>query len=305
MSTSNEKLAYVKVADVHPNPYQPRKDFDQRALEGLAESIDTQGLLQPIIVREILIDDEKKYELVAGERRLRAVRDILGMERIKAIVQVMTDTQSEEAALVENIQRQDLNVIEEARAILAIMQKEGLTQEQVAKRLGKSRSDVGNLTRLVRLPEEVQKLCMDGNLSRPIAFRLVTVCSEDEQISLAKKCVEHGWSYDKLKKVIEGNTAAPAVKKTRKSKNKTKSFVSVEEQTKNLVLVEFIEEDAVKEFVAYMVEQGYNCMVGADILSCLDARLNPVFQEDEENSAEDFPGLQEDVDEDGVLEQSE
>lgn len=302
---ANEKLAYVKVADVVPNPYQPRKDFDQRALEGLAESIDNQGLLQPILVREVMIDDEKKYELVAGERRLRAVRDILGIERIKAIVQVMSDNQSEEAALVENIQRQDLNVIEEARAILAIIQKEGLTHEQAAKRLGKSRSDVSNLVRLVRLPEEVQKMCMDGTLSRPMAFRLVTVPSEEEQVSLAKKCVEHGWTYDKLKKTIEGAESTPSVKKVRKTKNKKRERVSVEQQTKNLVMVEFGEDEAAQEFVAYMLEQGYKCMVGADILNCLNDRLLAPPLEDLESDQDDFPGLEDDNEEDVELEHSE
>lgn len=269
MST-NEKLMYVKVSDVHPNPFQPRRDFDEKSLTELAESIDTQGLIQPIIVREVTIDDEKKYELIAGERRLRAVRDILGMDRIKAIIQTMTDIQSEEAALVENIQREDLNVIEETRAIVALMNKEGLTQEQVAKRLGKSRSDVSNLTRLMKLCEPVQEMLANGKLLRTIGFRLSSIDDPNDQIAWANKAVQHGWNYEQFRKALEKSGE-------HRTKRRRKNLVTVpaEEQTKNLALVEFDDNEALHEFIAYMIEQGYKCVYGVEILNTLNNRLTP------------------------------
>lgn len=269
MST-NERLMYVKVSDISPNPFQPRREFDQKSLEELAESIDTQGLIQPIIVREITLDGEKKYELIAGERRLRAVRDILGMERIKAIIQTMTDTQSEEAALVENIQRADLNVIEQTRAIISLMDKEGLTQEQVAKRLGKSRSDISNLTRLMKLCEPVQEMLASGKMLRPIGFRLASIDDHNDQLTWANKVVAHNWNYEQFRKALEKSGEHRT-----KRRRKNTVTVSAEDQTKNLALVEFESDEALQEFIAYMIEQGYKCVSGVEILDTLSNRLTP------------------------------
>lgn len=272
---TTEKLAYISTADIHPNPYQPRREFDQKTLEELAESIDHQGLIQPIIVREITIGDEKKYELVAGERRLRAVRDVLGKDRIKALVQVMTDVQSEEAALIENIQRQDLNPIEEATAIVALMKKEKLTQEQIAKRLGKSRSEISNLVRLVNLPEEVQNLVASGKLERSKGWKIAALEKVEDQLHIAKQAVEKGWNLDKIRKEADRLINPQIVEETQVEQpqpRRMKATVSVAEQTKNLVLVEFDDDEALKEFLAYMIENEFKCFTGETILIELKSR---------------------------------
>ena len=271
---TTERLVYVKTADVLPNQNQPRREFDQKSLEELAQSIDTQGLIQPIIVREVTINDEKKYELIAGERRLRAMRDILGMDRIKAIIQTMTDIQSEEAALVENIQREDLNVIEETRAIIGLMNKEGLTQEQVAKRLGKSRSDVSNLTRLMKLCDEVQEMLATGKLLRTIGFRLASIDDSKDQLTWANKVLHHNWNYEQFRRALE-KSGEHRAKRTRKNL----ITVPAEEQTKNLALVEFDDDEALQEFMADMLEQRYHYMVGPDILNYLKNRASIVDPE--------------------------
>jgi len=266
------KLLYINTKQIVANPNQPRKSFDLKSIEELAQSIDVQGLIQPILVRDITkaSDTEKVYELVAGERRLRAIRDILGLDRIKAIVQVMSEAQSEEAALIENIQRQNLNAIEEAHAILNLMVKEDLTQEQMAKRLGKSRADIGNITRLLKLGEPVQQLLISGLISRTIGFRLASRENVDEQSAWANKIIKNSWNYDQFRRAIDVRTETTTKEK---GKRKSKNLISKQEQTKNLALVEFEDHEALQEFLAYMLEQGFKCVSGVEIFDLLDNRL--------------------------------
>lgn len=150
----------VAVDEVKPNPYQPRKNFDDEKIHELSESIKQHGVFTPIIVKKAV----KGYELVTGERRLRASK-LAGLETIPAILMELDDQQMMEIALLENIQREDLNAIEEARGYEKLIKKLGYTQEELAKRIGKSREHVANMLRLLKLPKKVQNYVVDGELS--------------------------------------------------------------------------------------------------------------------------------------------
>ncbi|MDE6141730.1 MAG: ParB/RepB/Spo0J family partition protein [Bacilli bacterium] len=159
-NTPESDILQIPVSEVRSNPYQPRKYFDQVALQELADSIKEHGILEPIIVKKAI----KGYDLVAGERRTKAAR-LAGLERIPAIVKDFSDEEMMEIALLENIQREDLSAIEEAQAIKSIMDKLNMTQDMVAKRFGKSRSYVTNLLGLLNLPQTVQADVVNGSIS--------------------------------------------------------------------------------------------------------------------------------------------
>lgn len=268
---TKETVTYLDVNVIQPNPYQPRREFDSQKLEELAESIDVQGLIQPIIVREVVSEDgSHHYELIAGERRLRAVRDILQKPRIKAIVtkEYVTNNQSEEAALVENIQRENLNPIDEVRAIVAIMDREDLTQEQVAKRLGKSRSEISNLVRLMRLPKDVQNLVAQGKIEKTKAWKLAMIPDEAKLKATAQKCVDQDWSFNRLRDEVEKITT---IIKSDKAPKKSRAAPAQKVDLSRYVLVEFEPGDtaAINEFMAYMVEQGFKCLTNQAIMDTL------------------------------------
>lgn len=179
---AGDEVLQVEVGKLRANPFQPRREFRPEELEELAASIREHGVLQPIVVRAA----GEGYEVVAGERRWRAcVR--LGMTTIPALVRTADDTQMLEWALVENIQRQDLNAIEEARAYQAYMQRLDLTQEQAAQRMGKSRSSVANLVRLLDLPADVQEFVSRGTITMGHARALLAVPDAEAQRSLARR----------------------------------------------------------------------------------------------------------------------
>lgn len=185
--------AKIKIDEVRPNPYQPRKEFDQTGLQELADSIKENGVFQPILVRKSL----SGYELVAGERRLRASK-LAGLKEIPVIIKDFGDKEMMEISLLENIQRKDLTPIEEASAYEQLIKKLNYTQDQLAKRIGKSRANVTNLLRLLTLPHEVQKLVNDGKLSYGQARTLLALDTEDKIIDLANRCVKEGLSVREL-----------------------------------------------------------------------------------------------------------
>ena len=186
----------LKISEIRPNPYQPRKEFDEKGLAELAESIKENGVFQPILVRKSL----QGYELVAGERRLRASK-MADKETIPAIVVDFDDRQMMEISLLENIQRKDLTPIEEANAYQQLIRKLDYTQDELAKRLGKSRANVANMLRLLSLPEEVKKLVNEGKLSYGQARTLLSLENEEEMIALAKRTVKEGLSVRELEKL--------------------------------------------------------------------------------------------------------
>ena len=196
----------LPIGRIDPNREQPRRSFDEAALNDLAASIRAVGVLQPVIVSP----DGDRYTLVAGERRYRASR-LAGLTEIPAIVRDWDAQKRLEAALIENLQRDDLNPVEEAMGVRRLMDEAGYTQEQVAGRLGKSRPAVANMLRLLTLPESVRQMLVDGKLSAGHARALVSV-DPRRQVQLANLAVQQGWSVRQLERIC----AQPAREEAKK-----------------------------------------------------------------------------------------
>jgi len=180
----------VPVELVAPNPRQPRRSFDEDALVALAESLKDRGVLQPVLVRPVA---GGTYELIAGERRWRAAQ-LAGLETVPAVVRPDDDAASLELALIENMAREDLNPVEEARACAALVEELGLTREEVGRRVGRSRVAVSNLLRLLDLPDDVLALLEDGSLSEGHGRALLMARDHDDRRRLARSAVAEGWS---------------------------------------------------------------------------------------------------------------
>jgi ParB family chromosome partitioning protein len=171
----------LRISEIEPNRKQPRQDFDEAAIAELADSIRQHGLIQPIVVRPM----EEGYQIVAGERRWRACR-MLGMSDVPVVVKDFTDEETAQIALIENIQRQDLNPVEEAAAYRALMDEYGMTQEALSKAVGKSRSAIANSVRLLNLPDEIVEMLRKGKLSAGQAKAIASADSEDTMLEIAK-----------------------------------------------------------------------------------------------------------------------
>lgn len=182
---SKENIVELDIEELRPNPYQPRRIFDEQALNELAESIKEHGVFQPIIVKKSI----KGYEIIAGERRFRASK-LAGKTKIPAIIRDFTDEQMMEIALLENLQREDLTVIEEALAYEKIINSLSLTQEELSKKVGKSRSHITNILGLLRLPESVQRMILSHQLTMGHARVLSKLSDEQEIRKLAEKIVQ-------------------------------------------------------------------------------------------------------------------
>ena len=204
-----DEVRMLPIRQIDPNPDQPRRRFDETALQELAASISAIGVIQPIIVAQ----QGERYTIIAGERRYRASR-IAQLEEIPAIVRNWDEQTRLEAALVENLQRDDLNPIEEARGVKRLMEETGLTQERAAERLGKSRPAIANLLRLLNLADSVQQYLIEGKLSAGHARALVTV-ERERQIQLANLTVQQGWSVRQLERICAQPVKQPEVKQTK------------------------------------------------------------------------------------------
>ena len=189
-------LREIPVDLVEPNPNQPRRRFDEDALVALAESLRARGVLQPILVRPLA---GGRYELVAGERRWRAAQ-MVGIEAIPAVVRARDDADSLEIALIENMAREDLNPVEEARACSMLVDELGLTREEIGRRVGRSRVAVSNLMRLLDLPDEVLDLLETGALSEGHGRALLTVSDHDDRRRLARSAVTEGWTVREVER---------------------------------------------------------------------------------------------------------
>ncbi len=196
--TGGSGLQELPIGSVQPNPLQPRRMFDEDALEGLTDSVRELGVLQPVLVRA----KDDGYELIAGERRWRAAKRA-GLPTIPAVIRPTDDVSSLEQALVENLHRQDLNALEEAAAYQQLIEDFGLTQDQVAKRVGKSRSAVANQLRLFQLPPAVQKLVGDGLISAGHAKALLGHPDRSYQEMLARKAVADSLSVRDLERLVK------------------------------------------------------------------------------------------------------
>ena len=187
-----EKSAYqmLPIYKVEPNPDQPRQDFDEEELQALADSIEIHGIIQPLTVREL---PSGYYQIIAGERRWRAAR-IANLSEVPAVIMEADDRKVKELALIENLQRQDLNPVEEALGYQSLMQEYGLTQEDAAKRVGKSRPAVANALRLLNLPGEVMEMVRSGKLSAGHARAVLVLKTEKKQLEAAQKISALGLS---------------------------------------------------------------------------------------------------------------
>lgn len=198
VDSNEETVEEIKIKDLRPNPYQPRKTFDEDALSDLKESIQRHGVLQPIIVRKSI----KGYDIVAGERRFRAAQQA-GLTTIPAIVREFSETLMREIALLENLQREDLSPLEEAEAYASLLDHLSVTQEELAKRLGKSRPHIANHLRLLTLPDEVQKLIADGKLSMGHGRTLLSLKNKNKLAPLVKKIVDEGLNVRQVEKLVQ------------------------------------------------------------------------------------------------------
>lgn len=197
--TKEDMITKIKLSLIDPKSDQPRKSFDRSALEELAESIKENGLLQPILVREYA---EGRYQIIAGERRFRASK-LAGLSEISAIVMDKDDRKAAEIALIENIQREDLNPIEEAMAFRALAEEYELTQEELSEKVGKSRSAIANATRLLDLPEPVLEMVAEGVISAGHGRTLLAVRNEEDLIALANRVAEEDLSVRRLEEEVK------------------------------------------------------------------------------------------------------
>ncbi len=210
--TAEVELTTLPVAQIRPNPYQPRRHFDPERLQELSVSIQQQGVIQPIVVRR----DAEGFELIAGERRLRAAQ-LAGFEMIPALIKRADDRESLEVALLENLQREDLNPIEEARAYLRLQTEFQLRQEDVAKRVGKDRSSVSNALRLLKLPPMLQDDIEAGRLSMGHARALLGLESESDQKQVRDQIVAEGLTVRETEALIRKLKHRPTANKPAKS----------------------------------------------------------------------------------------
>lgn len=205
--TASEELVEIDLDLIEPNSLQPRTNFDEASLEELAQSIRSNGIIQPLLVRRV---EEGKYQLIAGERRWRAAQRA-GLLKVPCVVKEIPDDKILELALIENIQRQELNAIEEAHAYKRLIETLGLTQEMVAQRVGRDRTFITNYLRLLRLPEDIQHLVEVEKISTGHARALLGVDDPIIQRKLSKKIVEQGLSVREteraIKKIINGDEA--------------------------------------------------------------------------------------------------
>jgi ParB family chromosome partitioning protein len=224
--SQDENVLEVTVADIRPNPYQPRKLFDPEKLEELANSIQQYGVVQPIVVRRL----PEGFELVAGERRWRASQRV-GLRVIPAVIRDYSDSEMMEIALIENLQREDLNPIEEATSYKRLMEEFGLTQEEVSKKLGRSRSLIANTVRLLQLPDVIQEYVSRGTISMGHAKPLLALPGIEQQIRLATQVVEEDLTVRDVEELVR-TTLTKKVKPPKKEKRRELTLVDAEEKLK-------------------------------------------------------------------------
>lgn len=213
--TKGEEIIELNVDEIRPNPYQPRTVFDENALKELALSIKENGVFQPIIVKKSI----KGYEVIAGERRLRASK-LAGLETIPAIIRQLTDEKMAEIALLENLQRENLNALEEAKAYKSLIEQLDITQEELAKRVSKSRSHVTNVLGLLRLPKSVQEMIANKQLTMGHARVLSKLEDEEEIIKMANDIIQNSMPVRELEKVSVDKPRKQAQKREKNNEYK-------------------------------------------------------------------------------------
>lgn len=226
-ATTNE-IQDIPINEIRPNPYQPRKSFNEEALRELSESIKNHGVFQPIIVKKGI----RGYDLIAGERRLRASK-MAGLDKIPAIVKDFSDDEMREIALLENIQRENLTAIELAWAYKGIIDNLDIRQEDLALRIGKSRSHITNTLGLLNLPEEVQKMILNGELSMGHARVLSKMEDESKITDLAKKIINEGLSVHEIEEISKDEEIKKRIPITRRERNT--DYTNIENELKDIL----------------------------------------------------------------------
>ena len=222
--TPKEEIIEVNIDELRTNPYQPRKIFDEKALEELSNSIKEHGVFQPIIIKKSI----KGYEIIAGERRVKASK-MAGLKTIPAIIRDFNDTQMMEIALLENLQRENLTAIEEAQAYQKLQETLGLTQEELATRIGKSRSHITNMLGLLTLPKIIQDDLNNKKITMGHARVLSKLENSEQQKELEQKVISEGLSVRKLEEITQQPTIVKTNPQNHKSKEKSKYYYLQEE----------------------------------------------------------------------------
>lgn len=222
-----DKAVYLKLEDIKPNPFQPRQNFDTKSLEELTQSIKEKGIIQPVLVRR----KGANFELIAGERRFRAA-NLLNIKEIPAIIKDVDDAELLKLSLVENLQREDLNPIEEAQAFRYLKEKFNLTQEEIADIIGKSRVSVANTLRLLNLPQEIQEEIRKGTVSFAHGRLLLELSDANQQRTLLQKIIANSLSVRELENLVR--KTRPQKTKTKKIKNALDPYLLfMEEELRN------------------------------------------------------------------------
>lgn len=223
-TATNEEIVEINIDELRPNPYQPRKVFDEEALKELSASIKEHGVFQPIIVKKSI----KGYEIIAGERRVRASK-LAGLEKVPAIVRSFSDEQMMEIALLENLQREDLSAIEEANAYKAMLERLGLTQEELALKVGKSRSHITNILGLLRLPKDIQEMVSSNQISMGHA-RILSKLSDENQIrEMANKIINEKFSVREVESLTDSDQFERTVKMQKRRQPEERDYKYVED----------------------------------------------------------------------------
>src|SRR5690625_1454575 len=212
----SDEVIQLPISNISPNRFQPRSIFKEDKIKELAQTIHTHGMIQPIIVRKIA---DENYEIIAGERRWRAVQS-LGWETVSAIIRNMKETETASVVLIENLQREELTVIEEAAAYAQLLELHSLTQEALAQRLGKSQSTIANKLRLLKLPELVQQGLLDKKITERHARALIVLKDKDKQIEMLESIIKHHLNVKQTEDQIEKTMLAEDKKEVRRPKLK-------------------------------------------------------------------------------------
>jgi len=263
VSYSDAQIQEIEVAKIAPNPFQPRKVFETHALQELASSIKEHGVIQPLVVTKTPVG----YEIVVGERRLRASQ-LAGLEKVPAIIkESMVDQTKLEVALIENIQRQELNPIEEAQAYERLMKTFNMTQDQVAKKVGKSRPAVANTVRLLNLPAEVQRAVIEGRIMEGHARALLGLNDPEKILLMYKVVIEQGLNVRQVEQKVRDLTAKKQVDAAAPDpklmaleselRGKLGTQVKIQRQGQGgKIMIEFFSDEELNEIVHKMAEQG-------------------------------------------------
>ena len=253
----------IAIEEIRPNPYQPRKEFDQTALNELADSIRTHGIFTPLLVRKSV----SGYDLITGERRLRAAK-IAGLKVVPAISVEFTEEQMMEIAILENVQREDLNAIEEAAAYDSLVKKLGYTQEKLAERVGKSREYCANIMRLLKLPSEIQKLVVDKRLAMGHVRPLLGLKDEMEMLDAAEKIMKEKMSVREVEAYVRDiNSEEVKPNKTKPEKKRDPIIHDLEHQI-SVKLGTKVTIQNKKLTIRYTDTEDLNRIL--EILNCLD-----------------------------------